>query len=139
VAATQLGEGQLAGAVNGDKQVNRAFFGMHFGKIHVQVTDGIVLEFLFLFRRLQGGQPADAVALEEAVQGRAGEVGNGFLQGLKAVIERQLRVLAKGRGNGLFRRCEHCRGRFRAHRGIRRGRALTPLGHRFGVNPMAGG
>ena len=50
-----------------------------------------------------GRQAADAVALEEAVQGRAREVRDGLLQGIAAVIERQLRVLAEGHGHGFFR------------------------------------
>jgi hypothetical protein len=65
----QLGEGQLAGAVNGYEEVLAAFFGVDFGKIHVQIANGIVLEFLLLFRRFRAGQPADAVALKQAVQG----------------------------------------------------------------------
>ena len=97
-----------------------------------------MLETHFLLRWLRGRQPADAVALEEAVQGRAGEVGNRFLQGVEAVIEGQLRVLTKGHRNGLVRRREHRRGGFGAHGGIGRGRAATPFSHRFGVDPVAG-
>jgi hypothetical protein len=56
-----------------------AFIGLHFGKINVQVTDGIVVESLL--RRalsvLAQGQPADAVALKTAVPGWAGETRNG--------------------------------------------------------------
>ena len=73
-AGLQLGKGQLAGAVNGHEEIDAAFFGVHLGKVHGQAADGVVLELLFRLRRLQGRPAADAVALEEAVQGRAREV-----------------------------------------------------------------
>ena len=90
----QFGEGQLAGAVNGDKEVLLAFFGLHFGEINVQVADGVVLEPGLFARSLFLGwrQAADAVALQTAVQGRAAQgraaqVGNGLLEGVEAVVK----------------------------------------------------
>jgi hypothetical protein len=41
----QLGIGTLARAVNGDEQVEPAFFGTYFGHIEVEVSDRIGLEF----------------------------------------------------------------------------------------------
>ena len=79
------------------------------------------------------------MTLQEAVQRRAGEVRNRFLQGVQAVIQGQLRVLAEGHGNGFLRGHKHCRGRFGSHPGIGRGGTATPLGHRFGVDAVAGG
>ena len=79
------------------------------------------------------------MALEEAMQGRTREVGNGFLQGVKAVIERELCVLAESHGQGLFFSCEYGRSRLGAHRSIGHGRAVAPLGHGFGIDPAAGG
>ena len=72
------------------KQVLLAFFGLEFGKIDVQVADGVVFELLFAARRSvhHRRQTADAVALKAAVQRRAGKVWNRFLQGVEAVIER---------------------------------------------------
>ncbi len=43
----QLGKGYFAGAVNGDKQLLATFFGLHFGKVDVQVANRIVLKLLF--------------------------------------------------------------------------------------------
>ena len=79
---------------------------MDFGKINVQVANRVVFEFLLL-GWLRSRQAANAVALEKAVQGRAAERGDGFLQRLEAVVERQERVLAKGHGNGLLLGREH--------------------------------
>lgn len=68
----QLGEGQLAGAVNGHEQVQAAFFGADFGKIHVKIADSISLERLFgpFFAGCFGRQAPDAVSLKEAMQRR---------------------------------------------------------------------
>ena len=106
----QVGEGPLAGAVNGDKEVLLAFFGLHFGlhfgKINVQIADGVVLEpgffACFFFRRWR--QAADAVALQTAVQGRAAQVGNGLLEGVEAVVKGQQDFLAKQDDGGFCRR-----------------------------------
>jgi hypothetical protein len=63
-------EGELAGAVDGDEQVELAFGGTGLGDVDVEVADGVGLELLaggvvaFHF-----GQAADAVASEAAVQG----------------------------------------------------------------------
>lgn len=48
------------------------------------------------------GQSADAMALETAMESRAGELRNGCLEGVEAVVQRQERVLAKGDDNGLL-------------------------------------
>lgn len=45
-------------------------------------------------------QSADAVALEAAVQGRAGQVRDPRLERIKAVLERQKRVAPKGDDDG---------------------------------------
>lgn len=41
----QFGRGQLAGAVNGRKQILLALFGVDFGKIEVQVAERMILKF----------------------------------------------------------------------------------------------
>jgi hypothetical protein len=57
---------------------------------HVQVADGVVLEFLFGgLCPSSSGQAADAVALETAVQGRAGTACESWLQRVEAIVERQ--------------------------------------------------
>ena len=43
----QHGKSHVAGAVDGDKRVLLAFFGLDSGEIDVQVADGIVPELLF--------------------------------------------------------------------------------------------
>ena len=65
----QLDEGELGGAVDGDEQVELAFFGPHLGDVDVEVADRVALELLL--RRLVAldlRQPADAVALQAAMQ-----------------------------------------------------------------------
>ena len=137
----QFGKRHLAGAVDGHKKVLLAFFGLDLGEIDVQVTDGIVLEFLF--RRalpvFVQRQSADAVPLKTAVQGRARQVRNRGLQRVQAVVERQQRVLPKSDGHRLLLDGEHGRGRHRPHRGVRCGRAFAPFGNRFRIDAVAGG
>ena len=107
----------------------------------MQVADGVVFELLFATRRPvhHRRQAADAVALKTAVQRRAGKVGNRFLQGVEAVIERQQRMLAKRHDGGFLLYFEHRRGRFGAKSRIRRGGPLTPLGHGRARQAVAGG
>lgn len=60
----QLGKGELAGTVYGDKQVKLAFGGSHLGDVDVEITDGIDLELLFdRFVALSFRQTADPMAL----------------------------------------------------------------------------
>jgi hypothetical protein len=42
-----LGKRHFAGAVNGHEEVLAAFFGLPFRQIDGQITDGVLLEFLF--------------------------------------------------------------------------------------------
>ena len=86
-ARLQPGESQLAGAVDGHKGIDAPFFGVDSGEINVQVAHGVVLELLSLLCGRGGRQAAGAVALEQAVQGRAGKGRNGLLQGVGAVIQ----------------------------------------------------
>ncbi|OGX82108.1 hypothetical protein BEN49_02865 [Hymenobacter coccineus] len=120
-----------------DKEVDATFFGMHIGKVHGQVTNRVVLEFHFLLRGLRGRPAADAVALKQAVQGRAREVRNSFLQGVEAIIEGQLGLPAKSDCTRLLLGREHRRNRLRAHRRVSGRAPGTPLGHRFYIDPAA--
>ena len=66
----QLHEGQLAGAIDGDVEVELAFSGLDLSDVDVEIADWISLE-LFL-RRLAAfdlRQSADTVALKAAMQG----------------------------------------------------------------------
>ncbi len=72
-AAVGLGlrasEGELRGSVNGHKQIELAFSSTQWGDIDVEVAEGVAFEALAggpVGSRL--GQPADAVALQAAVQ-----------------------------------------------------------------------
>jgi hypothetical protein len=65
----QLGKGHFAGAVNGYNHILAAFFGLHFGKIDVQIPNRILPELLFgrAYLALSQGQAANAVALKAPV------------------------------------------------------------------------
>ena len=64
-----------------------ALLGPNLGDVDVEVADRIGLEGLLGgLVALDLGEPADAVALEAAVQGRAGEMRNRRLQGVQAVV-----------------------------------------------------
>src|SRR5262245_53309288 len=65
----QLGKGKLAGTVNGDKELQAAFFRMHLGNVDMEVAKRVLLALLL------GGyvacylrQAADAMALAATMQ-----------------------------------------------------------------------
>ncbi len=64
----QLREGELAGAVDGDEQVELALLGAQLGDVDVEEADRVGLERLSRLRSLDVRQPADAVALEAPMQ-----------------------------------------------------------------------
>ena len=66
----QLHEGELAGAIDGDVEVELAFSGLELSNVDVEVADRVSLE-LFLRRpaAFDLRQSADTVALETAMQG----------------------------------------------------------------------
>jgi len=45
-ALMQLGIGELAGSINGHKEIELALLGSNFGDIDMEVADGILLELL---------------------------------------------------------------------------------------------
>jgi transposase len=64
----QLGDRELAGAVDADEQVELAFGGLHLGDVDVEEADRVTLEELPLgFVALDVRQTGDAVSLEAAV------------------------------------------------------------------------
>ena len=66
----QLHEGELAGAIDSDIEVELAFGGVELSDVDVEIADRISLElFLRRLAALDLGQPADALALEAAMQG----------------------------------------------------------------------
>jgi hypothetical protein len=86
----QLHEGELRGSVDADEQVELAFLGPDFGDVDVKEADRVGLELLL--RGLVAfnlREPADAVSLQAAMQGRARQMENGGLQGVETIVERQ--------------------------------------------------
>jgi hypothetical protein len=99
----QFHEGELRGSVDGNEEVELALLRPDLGDVDMEVADRITLESRAL-RLVAPGvrQSADAVALEAAMQARAGEVRNGRLECIKAVVERQQCVAAEGHDDGLI-------------------------------------
>jgi hypothetical protein len=92
----ELRESKLRCAVNRDKQVKFAFFSAHFSDIDVEVADRVSLERLLAPRlAFDRRKPADLVALEQSMQRRSPEMRDGRLEGIKAIVERQQRMLAE--------------------------------------------
>lgn len=98
-----LDDGELAGAVDGHVEIELALGSLHLGDVDVEIADGVAPEgSLCCLVALDLRQATDVMALEAPVQRRASEMGDCRLQGVKAIVERQERVLAKGDGGGLF-------------------------------------
>lgn len=71
----QLHEGDLAGPVNPPEHMQRAFLGPDLGNVDMEMADGIALELLLrLTPVLHVRQTADAMTLEQTVQGVAAEM-----------------------------------------------------------------
>ena len=80
-------------AADGDEQIEPPLLGMHLGNIQVKEADRVGLEAGALgLRAVRFRQASNAVALQAAVQRGAGQVRQGRLQGVEAVVERQERV-----------------------------------------------
>lgn len=65
-----LDESKLAGAVNGNGEIQLAFCGLHFCNVDMEIAYGVAFEFL-LYRLVTGHvrQATDSMALQAAVQG----------------------------------------------------------------------
>jgi hypothetical protein len=71
----QLDEGELAGPVDGDEQIELALDGLHLGDVDMEEPDRVGFELLpGRLVAVDVRQPADAVALQAAVQRRARQV-----------------------------------------------------------------
>ena len=98
-----LDEGELRRSVDGDEQVELALRSSNLGDVDMKVADRIGLEFAF-----GGGfafdlrQPGDLVALQTPVKGRARQMRDRGLQGIKAVVERQQSMPSECNDDGLF-------------------------------------
>lgn len=134
-----LDESELGGAVDGREQIQPALLSADLGDIDMEATDRVRLE-LFAGRPIAFdlGQPRNAVALKAAVERGAGQVGNGGLERVQAVVERQKRVPAKGHDHGSFFGGKHGgTGLLGAGFQIGRRVAPAPLGDRLRVHAMA--
>ena len=86
----QLHEGELAGAIDGDVEVELAFSGLELSDVDVEIADRISLElFLRGLAAFDLWQLADAVALETAMQGRSRQMRDGRLERIETIVERQ--------------------------------------------------
>ena len=109
-ASCKSGEGELGGPVDGHEEIELAFLGAHLGDVDVEVADRVALERLLgRLVAVDLRQPADAVALEAAMQGRAGQMRDRRLQGIEAIVERQQRMLAEGDDDRLLLGRQHRR------------------------------
>ena len=85
----QLDKGEFRRPIDGDKEMELAFFGPHLGNVDVEEANRIGFEPLL--RRLfplDIRQLVDAVALQTAVQRGPRQMRNGGLQRIEAIIER---------------------------------------------------
>jgi len=65
----QPDEGELAGPVDGNEEIELSFGGLHLGDVDVEEADGIGLEFLFgRSLPLHLGQTGNPVTLQTAMQ-----------------------------------------------------------------------
>jgi len=136
--AHELDEDEFAGAVDCHRQVQLAFRRTDLSDIDMNVADGVGLEWLL--RWLVSShvrQPADPVALQAPVQGRAGQVRDRGVQGVEAVIQGQQCLSTEGDNDGFFltRECGG-RGMRRAGGEIMDRCSSLPLRHCFGVDPV---
>src|SRR4029077_16424218 len=108
----KLGKRKLRCAIDRHEKVELTLPGTNLGDVDVKVADWVAFERL-LGNLVAGDlrKPADAVTLEASMQGRPGQVRNGRLQGIEAVVERQQRMLAEGDDDSLFLGRQDCRAR----------------------------
>src|SRR6266849_5760155 len=112
---------------------------MDLGDVDVEVTDRVGLELALVgLVAVDLRQAVNTVALQAAVQRRAGQVGDRRLQRVEAIVERQERVLPKGNDDRLLLDRQHCRLRaFGAGRQVCDRAAASPRGDGLRVDPVA--
>ena len=137
----ELSNNEPGGPVDADEAVWLSFTGLNLGDVDVEESDRAALELALELLALRPvpldiRQARDAMLPHTPVQRRAGQMWNRWLQGIKAVIQRQKRVAKECH--------DHCLLCFRQHSGARFGRpglaifdrrTLAPLRHRPGVDP----
>lgn len=100
----ELRDDELAGAVNGDEEIELSFPSLHSGNVDVKEADGIALEPLsFRLVAVHLRQARDAVALEAPMQCRARQMRDRGLKSVEAVIAGQQRMAPERHHHGLVR------------------------------------
>ena len=135
----QLHESELARAINGDVEIKLALGGLHLGDVDVEVADRVGLELLscrlVAFDLRQPEMPCRCRQRCNDERVRCGIVG---CKAVKAVVERQQRVLAEGDDDRLLLDRQHRRPRFlRSGRQVGHRAPLPPLGDGLLVDPVA--
>ena len=99
----KLGDRELAGSVNGNKQMQLPFLSPDLGDIDVEITDWISLELLPLrlvaFHIRQSGYP---VPLKTTMQRRPRQMRDRWLQGIEAIIQWQQSMTTERNHHRLF-------------------------------------
>jgi len=128
-------------AADGDEQVEAALLGTHLGNIQVKEADRVGLEAGALgLRAVCFRQASNAVALQAAVQRGAGQVRQGRLQGVEAVVEQQERVAPQRDDDRLVLGAQHGGPRrLRPHRRIGGKGPLAPFLHGGRADALAPG
>jgi len=86
-ALEQFSKDKLGTAVNSHEEIELALLGSDLADVQVKVSDGVLFETLLCSRlAFRLGQAADAMPFETAMQCGAGQMRDGLLQGVKAVI-----------------------------------------------------
>jgi hypothetical protein len=98
-----LDKGEFGRSVDGDDEVELALRSSNLGDVDMKLADRIGLEFAFGGGfAFDLGQPRDPVALQAALQRRARQMRDGWLQSVQAVVERQQSMPSKCNDDGLF-------------------------------------
>lgn len=93
----ELGHHELAGSVNGDKEIELSLLGSGLGNIDVEIADWISLELLtFGFVPVHVRKPRDTMPLQTPMQRRARQMWDRRLQSIEAVVQRQQCVPPEG-------------------------------------------
>ena len=99
----ELGKSELGGSVNGHKQIELAFGCLHLDNVNVKVADWVALELLLgRLVALNLWQSRDAMTPQTSMQRRARQMRDSRLQRIKAVVQRQQGMPAKGNDRRLI-------------------------------------
>jgi hypothetical protein len=131
----ELCEGEFGCPVHGHEEIELRLFSSDLGNVDVEIADGVLFERLFgRLVAFDFRQPAEVVALIAAMKRRAGEMRDGGLKRLEAIVERRQRVLAESHRNGLLLDRQDRRARvFRSHGCIVDEGPLPPLRNRLRI------